>query len=146
MSCASDVKDLARRAKRLVRSCWREIPDDLAAEISSRTGVSATNTRDVSLPFDRRDAEDLRRQFRRQQETSQCSGEESLLDACKRCFASLFTDRSIHYRIDRVRSLQGRLSIGDEDGAFRPRVIGRDVHRHRSGFRMSCSSPAPTAW
>jgi pyruvate,water dikinase len=27
-------------------------------------------------------------------------GEEKLLDACKRCFASLFTDRSIHYRID----------------------------------------------
>ncbi len=27
-------------------------------------------------------------------------GEEKLLDACKRCFASLFTDRAIHYRVD----------------------------------------------
>src|SRR6185437_12915146 len=27
-------------------------------------------------------------------------GEESLLDACRRCFASLFTDRAIHYRAD----------------------------------------------
>jgi pyruvate, water dikinase len=27
-------------------------------------------------------------------------GEQSLLEACKRCFASLFTDRAIHYRID----------------------------------------------
>ena len=27
-------------------------------------------------------------------------GEQHLLDACKRCFASLFTDRAIHYRID----------------------------------------------
>jgi pyruvate,water dikinase len=27
-------------------------------------------------------------------------GEEPLLDACRRCFASLFTDRAIHYRID----------------------------------------------
>jgi pyruvate, water dikinase len=27
-------------------------------------------------------------------------GEELLLDSCKRCFASLFTDRAIHYRID----------------------------------------------
>lgn len=27
-------------------------------------------------------------------------GEESLLDTCRRCFASLFTDRAIHYRID----------------------------------------------
>ena len=27
-------------------------------------------------------------------------GDEQLLDACRRCFASLFTDRAIHYRID----------------------------------------------
>ena len=27
-------------------------------------------------------------------------GDELLLDSCKRCFASLFTDRAIHYRID----------------------------------------------
>jgi len=27
-------------------------------------------------------------------------GDASLLDACRRCFASLFTDRAIHYRID----------------------------------------------
>jgi pyruvate,water dikinase len=28
------------------------------------------------------------------------TGDSTLLDACRRCFASLFTDRSIHYRID----------------------------------------------
>ncbi len=28
------------------------------------------------------------------------SGEQQLIDACRRCFASLFTDRAIHYRID----------------------------------------------
>lgn len=27
-------------------------------------------------------------------------GELALLEACKRCFASLFTDRAIHYRVD----------------------------------------------
>jgi pyruvate, water dikinase len=27
-------------------------------------------------------------------------GDQSLLEACKRCFASLFTDRAIHYRVD----------------------------------------------
>src|SRR5665648_1229303 len=27
-------------------------------------------------------------------------GDELLIDSCKRCFASLFTDRAIHYRID----------------------------------------------
>ena len=28
-------------------------------------------------------------------------GDAALLDACRRCFASLFTDRAIHYRHDR---------------------------------------------
>lgn len=28
------------------------------------------------------------------------TGEQSLLDTCLRCFASLFTDRAIHYRVD----------------------------------------------
>jgi len=27
-------------------------------------------------------------------------GEQALLESCKRCFASLFTDRAIHYRVD----------------------------------------------
>ena len=40
-------------------------------------------------------------------------GEESLLDACRRCFASLFTDRSIHYRIDQgFDHFKVALSIG----------------------------------
>ena len=47
-------------------------------------------------------AEDLpTASFAGQQETFlNVHGEESLLDACRRCFASLFTDRSIHYRVD----------------------------------------------
>ena len=40
-------------------------------------------------------------------------GEESLLDACRRCFASLFTDRGIHYRIDQgFDHFRVALSIG----------------------------------
>ena len=40
-------------------------------------------------------------------------GEMSLLDACRRCFASLFTDRAIHYRIERgFDQFQVALSIG----------------------------------
>jgi pyruvate,water dikinase len=40
-------------------------------------------------------------------------GEEHLIDACKRCFASLFTDRAIHYRIDRgFDHFQLALSVG----------------------------------
>ena len=39
--------------------------------------------------------------FAGQQETYlNISGDAQLLDACRRCFASLFTDRAIHYRID----------------------------------------------
>ncbi|MFX7949501.1 PEP/pyruvate-binding domain-containing protein, partial [Acinetobacter baumannii] len=40
-------------------------------------------------------------------------GEQSLLDACRRCFASLFTDRAIHYRIDQgFDHFKVALSIG----------------------------------
>ena len=47
-------------------------------------------------------AEDLpTASFAGQQETYlNVRGEQQLLDACRRCFASLFTDRAIHYRID----------------------------------------------
>jgi pyruvate,water dikinase len=41
------------------------------------------------------------------------SGEESLLDTCRRCFASLFTDRAIHYRVDQgFDHFKVSLSIG----------------------------------
>lgn len=47
-------------------------------------------------------AEDLpTASFAGQQDTYlNITGEQALLNACKRCFASLFTDRAIHYRID----------------------------------------------
>ncbi|MGC9385774.1 MAG: phosphoenolpyruvate synthase [Hydrogenovibrio sp.] len=47
-------------------------------------------------------AEDLpTASFAGQQDTYlNVTGEQALLNACKRCFASLFTDRAIHYRID----------------------------------------------
>ena len=40
-------------------------------------------------------------------------GDENLLDACRRCFASLFTDRAIHYRVDQgFDHFKVALSIG----------------------------------
>jgi len=40
--------------------------------------------------------------FAGQQETYlNIKGDDQLMDACKKCFASLFTDRAIHYRIDK---------------------------------------------
>jgi pyruvate,water dikinase len=60
-------------------------------------------------------AEDLpEASFAGQQETFlNVSGEEALLDACRRCFASLFTDRAITYRELRgIDHLDVALSIG----------------------------------
>lgn len=52
--------------------------------------------------------------FAGQQETYlNVQGHQALLDACKRCFASLFTDRAISYRVDKgFDHLKIALSIG----------------------------------
>ncbi|MBI3689445.1 MAG: phosphoenolpyruvate synthase, partial [Mycolicibacterium aromaticivorans] len=60
-------------------------------------------------------AEDLpTASFAGQQDTYlNVKGAESLLDACRRCFASLFTDRAIHYRLDQgFDQFKVSLSIG----------------------------------
>jgi len=60
-------------------------------------------------------AEDLpESSFAGQQESFlNVTGEHALLDACRRCLASLFTDRAIHYREDRgFDHLQVALSVG----------------------------------
>src|SRR5512137_2158990 len=60
-------------------------------------------------------AEDLpNASFAGQQETFlNIRGEEALIEACKRCFASLFTDRAISYRVDKgFDHLSIALSIG----------------------------------
>lgn len=100
-----DVADLARRAKLAreivygaplpaalaaeIRAGYRRLMDEYGPEVSLAVRSSAT-------------AEDLpSASFAGQQETFlNVHGEESLLDACRRCFASLFTDRAVHYRID----------------------------------------------
>ncbi len=54
--------------------------------------------------------------------SSTSRGEEELLDACRRCYASLFTDRAISYREDQgLRPPAGRpVGRRAEDGALRP--------------------------
>ncbi len=101
----NDVVDLARRAKRAREIVYGAgLPDDLAAEIlSGYRRLQDEYGEDVSLAVrSSATAEDLpNASFAGQQDTFlNVYGEESLLDACRRCFASLFTDRSIHYRID----------------------------------------------
>ena len=102
---ASDIADLARRGRRareIVASA--PLPDDLQLEI--RTALRRLEVEygeDVHLAVrSSATAEDLpTASFAGQQETYlNIAGEDALLDAVRRCFASMFTDRAIHYRID----------------------------------------------
>ncbi|WP_298826040.1 phosphoenolpyruvate synthase [uncultured Piscinibacter sp.] len=101
----TDVKALARAGKRCreivygapmpkhvettIREAWREMTSRYGEDLSVAVRSSAT-------------AEDLpSASFAGQHDTYlNIQGEEVLLDAVKRCQASLFTDRAISYRID----------------------------------------------
>jgi len=81
---------------------YRQLQEEYGEDVSVAVRSSAT-------------AEDLpTASFAGQQETFlNIRGEESLLDACRRCFASLFTDRGIHYRVDQgFDHFKVALSIG----------------------------------
>ncbi len=114
----ADVRGLAKRgaeARDLIYDCpmpagleaeirvaWRQLREEYGDDLSVAVRSSAT-------------AEDLpTASFAGQQETYlNVSGEASLIDACRRCFASLFTDRAISYRIDQgFDHFQVALSIG----------------------------------
>jgi pyruvate, water dikinase len=100
-----NVTDLARRAKRARDIVYGAgMPEDLEREIIEGYGLLQEQYgEEVSLAVrSSATAEDLpTASFAGQQESYlNIHGEENLLDACRRCFASLFTDRAIHYRID----------------------------------------------
>jgi pyruvate,water dikinase len=101
----SDVADLARRGKRAREIVYGAgLPDDLVDEIlAGYRQLQEQYGEDVSVAVrSSATAEDLpTASFAGQQETYlNIRGDQSLLDSCRRCFASLFTDRAIHYRID----------------------------------------------
>ena len=113
-----NVDDLARRgaqAREIIYGAG--LPDDLKSEILQayarligQYGEGLTVAVRSSAT-----AEDLpTASFAGQQDTYlNVSGEASLLDACRRCFASLFTDRAIHYRVDQgFDHFKVALSIG----------------------------------
>ncbi len=100
-----DVESLARcgrRAREIVYSAG--IPADLEDEIcrSYRQLVGEYGTGLSLAVRSSATAEDLpTASFAGQQDTYlNVNGEAELLEACRRCFASLFTDRAIHYRMD----------------------------------------------
>ncbi|MHB1851554.1 MAG: PEP/pyruvate-binding domain-containing protein, partial [Acidimicrobiales bacterium] len=101
----SDVTDLARRARQArdvvyaagvppeveaeILAGYRELQDQYGEDVRLAVRSSAT-------------AEDLpSASFAGQQDTFlNIRGDQHLLDACRRCYASLFTDRAVHYRVD----------------------------------------------
>jgi len=100
-----DIDDLARRGRQARELIYgAPLPEVLKSEIlAAYAGLRAEYGADVSLAVrSSATAEDLpTASFAGQQESFlNVRGEEKLLDACKRCFASLFTDRAIHYRVD----------------------------------------------
>jgi pyruvate,water dikinase len=102
----SDMNNLAIRGEK-VRNVFlnTEFPDDLKAKIIEGYGhlckQYGENT-DVAVRSSAT-AEDLPdASFAGQQETFlNIRGPEQLLDACRKCFASLFTNRAISYRVDK---------------------------------------------
>jgi pyruvate,water dikinase len=114
----ADVAALARKAKRAREIVYGAgLPADLAAEIlGGYRALQQEYGEDVSLAVrSSATAEDLpTASFAGQQDSYlNIKGEESLLDTCRRCFASLFTDRAIHYRIDQgFDHFKVSLSIG----------------------------------
>ena len=114
----SDVADLARRGKQAREIVYGAgLPDDVAGEVlGGYRRLQSEYGQDVSLAVrSSATAEDLpTASFAGQQDTFlNIRGEQSLLDACRRCFASLFTDRAIHYRIDQgFDHFKVALSIG----------------------------------
>jgi pyruvate,water dikinase len=101
-----DVENLAKRADAVRRAILdATLPVDLQKEIAtayqqlqgSGTDSPAVAVRSSATAEDLPDAS-----FAGQQETFlNITGIEPLLAACKSCFASLFTDRAISYRVDK---------------------------------------------
>jgi pyruvate, water dikinase len=114
----TDVTGLSRAGKEAREIVYGAgLPADLAEEIiGGYRLLQGEYGEEVSLAVrSSATAEDLpTASFAGQQETYlNVRGEGSLLDACRRCFASLFTDRAIHYRIDQgFDHFKVALSIG----------------------------------
>lgn len=115
---ASDVNDLARRGAKARDIIYAAtLPENLREQIlTAFNGLKKQYPGDISVAVrSSATAEDLpNASFAGQQDTYlNIESEEQLLDACRRCFASLFTDRAIHYRIDQgFEHFKVALSIG----------------------------------
>ncbi|MFQ5642611.1 MAG: phosphoenolpyruvate synthase [Thiogranum sp.] len=113
-----NMNDLARRGARARSIVYAApLPEDLRRQmLEAYRTLREEYGEGMSLAIrSSATAEDLpTASFAGQQDTYlNISGEAEYLDACKRCFASLFTDRAIHYRADRgFDHFRVALSIG----------------------------------
>jgi len=103
---ARNLPELRARSARIRQAILAaSLPRDLAHQIVAayqRLGGGSHQHADVAVRSSAT-AEDLPdASFAGQQETYlNVQGEPALLDTCKRCFASLFTERAISYRVDK---------------------------------------------
>jgi len=100
-----DTADLARRGNRARQIVYSTpIPEDLSQEIlDAYHSLQEEYGPDLSVAVrSSATAEDMpTASFAGQHESFlNVHGDEMLLECCKRCFASIFTNRAIHYRID----------------------------------------------
>jgi pyruvate,water dikinase len=100
-----DIPDLRIRGKKIREAILAtELPADLASALTSSYDVLCGPGRTLAVAVrSSATAEDLPdASFAGQQETFlNVWGHYDLLDACRRCFASLYTDRALSYRADR---------------------------------------------
>src|SRR5207253_1496332 len=92
---------LPKELDRIIRDTYRELCDRYGTEdVAVRSSATAEDLPDAS--------------FAGQQETFlNVRGEQQLIKACLRCYASLFTDRAISYRNEKgFDHIQVALSIG----------------------------------
>lgn len=114
----SDVADLARRARMARELVYSSpLPEALRAQIVAAYGLLVDEYGpELSVAVrSSATAEDLpTASFAGQHETFlNVHGAERVVEACRRCFASLFTDRAISYRIDKgFDHLDIALSVG----------------------------------
>ncbi|HEX9225775.1 MAG TPA: phosphoenolpyruvate synthase [Arthrobacter sp.] len=120
-----------------------EFPDDIAGSIRSHyrdLGERAGQARLSVAVRSSATAEDLPdASFAGQQETFlNITGERELLDACRRCYASLFTDRAISYReVKGFDHLDVALSIGVQ------RMVRSDIGASGVMFSIDTDSGFP---
>ena len=114
----SDVAELARRSRRAREVVYGAgLPDEVEAEVvAGYRRLQDQYGEDVRLAVrSSATAEDLpTASFAGQQDTFlNIRGDQHLLEACRRCYASLFTDRAVHYRVDEgFDHFEVALSIG----------------------------------